>query len=232
MKLIFENGLYIENWFVDNVSLDGGGTTQYLDFLNYFKNQKKCYNRALEWCSGLGAIGFSLLDAKVTNHITFMDIYEPAITFIGDMAKLNNIENKVNTYCKGRIQDLPSYEKFDLIVGNPPHLLRTISFQEAHEQDLKRGVPPRQKWHLDESNRLLADVDWKIHKEFFNNIGKYCNPGCDIFISEVGGQEIYNLALAPISNLKFKQNIPAPCLADDSNQHACIQWFTYQPGSI
>jgi len=232
MKLTFENGLYIENWFIDRVSLDGGGTTQYLDFLNAIKKQNKKYNKALEWCSGLGAIGFSLLDAKIINHITFMDVYQPAIDYVNNMAVLNNISNKVTAYCVGKARDLPSNEKFDLIVGNPPHMVRDFTLEEAHAQDLKKGFHPRQKWHLDESNRLLADIDWRIHTEFFANIGDHCNPGCDIFITEIGGQEDFNIKLAARSNLKFKQNFPSPMLANDSIHTACMQWFTYHPASL
>lgn len=227
MKLTFENGLYIENWFVDNVSLDGGGIAQYKDFLDFFENQNKEYNRALEWCSGLGAIGFSLLDAKIVKHITFMDIYKPAIHYVKDMASLNNINHKFFAFCAGRIQDLPDNQKFDLIVGNPPHMMRETTIEEAHEIDRKNGVNLRPKWFVDNDNRLLSDVDWKIHEEFFTNIGKYCNVGCDILISDVGGYVSINTELAKRSNLKFKQSIPAPNLAKTSSTQSCIHWFTY-----
>ncbi len=233
MRLTFKNGLYIENWYAGKVSLDGGGTTQYLDFTNSIKNLNKNYDRALEWCSGLGAIGFSLLDSNICNHVTFMDVYQPASDYVLKMAALNNISHKVTARCIGKIKDLPSSEKFDVIVGNPPHVINQgVTLEEAHALDVKRGFPLRDKWFVDNDNRLTVDTDWKIHTEFFNNIGDYCNPGCDLFISEVGGQEHLNIVLAEKSNFKLKQHFPAPFLANHSHHRACIQWFTYQPGSI
>jgi hypothetical protein len=83
-KIIFKNGLYIENFITKDYVLDGGGSTQYTDFLHFLLNQNKQYDKALEWCSGLGAIGFSLLDAKIINHITFMDMFKPAIDYVYD----------------------------------------------------------------------------------------------------------------------------------------------------
>ena len=65
--LIFDNGTIINY----EPEMDGGGSTQYKDFLTYFKSTGKTYKNCFEWCSGLGAIGFSLLDAGICESITF-----------------------------------------------------------------------------------------------------------------------------------------------------------------
>jgi methylase of polypeptide subunit release factors len=220
LKLTFQNGLSLENWIVDGHSLNGGGSTQYLDFLDPLLKQNKKYNRCLEWCAGFGAIGYSLFDAKIVNHITFMDMFKPAIDYVKDMASINNIDDKVFAYCTDKIINIPPQQKFDLIVGNPPHRDRLLNLEE---------IAVKNELHLQTQNRLLADPDWTIHEEFFTNIHNYCNPDCDILISEEGSYAERNIELAKRSNLLFRGNLEAAQLNKDLNHgKSYVQWFTYQ----
>lgn len=227
-KLNFKNGLYIENWNTKDYVLDGGGSTQYTDFLNPLLYENKTYDRALEWCSGLGSIGFSLLDAKLVNHITFMDSYQPAIDYVHSMADLNNISDKVSGYCKSQIKDLPLHEKFDLILANPPHRPHEVTIEEAHAEDYRNGYKPRDKSQLDDINRILVDVDWQIHQEFFTNIKNYCNAGCDILISTTGNF-INNIEYAEKGGLRLIKSISSPELQKDAKAtQTQITWFRYE----
>jgi hypothetical protein len=157
-----------------------------------------------------------------------MDMFKPAIDYVYDMAELNQVRDKVTGYCSNQIQDLPKHEKFDLILGNPPHVITEFTLEEAHIEDAKNGYKPRDKSQLDDVNRILVDKDWKIHEEFFNNIKYYCNFGCDILISNTGHVE-KNLMFAEKGNLKYIGSIDAPSIQKDAvSATVQISWFKYQ----
>jgi methylase of polypeptide subunit release factors len=163
----FENGTIVsceqEN--------DGGGSTQYADFINFFKEKGDDlpkYKNCLEWCAGPGFIGYSLLDEEVCQHVTFMDIHEPAIDDARNNAIFNNLTDRTSFYTIDAIHKLPTDLKFDLVVGNPPHSLK------ASEEWLNnKGL-----------FRLIVDLDWKIHEEFFAHITDYLLPGAEVILSE------------------------------------------------
>ena len=163
----FENGTIVsceqEN--------DGGGSTQYADFINFFKEKGDDlpkYKNCLEWCAGPGFIGYSLLDTEVCQHVTFMDIHEPAIDDARNNAIFNNLTDRTSFHTIDAIHKLPTDLKFDLVVGNPPHSLK------ASEEWLNnKGL-----------FRLIVDLDWKIHEEFFAHITDYLLPGAEVILSE------------------------------------------------
>ena len=163
----FENGTIVsceqEN--------DGGGSTQYADFINFFKEKGDDlpkYKNCLEWCAGPGFIGYSLLDTEVCQHVTFMDIHEPAIDDARNNAIFNNLTDRTSFYTIDAIHKLPTDLKFDLVVANPPHSLK------ASEEWLNnKGL-----------FRLIVDLDWKIHEEFFAHITDYLLPGAEVILSE------------------------------------------------
>lgn len=160
--LTFDNG-FILNY---EPEMDGGGSIQYKDFLTYIKSTGKTYKHCFEWCSGLGAVGFSLLDAGICESITFMDVYEPSIDSVLQNAKDNNVSDKVKAYHLDAIHKLPKDLKFDLVIGNPPHSPGNPQGWEDH-------------WY-----RIIIDPDWKLHKEFFANISPYVELNSDIILSE------------------------------------------------
>jgi methylase of polypeptide subunit release factors len=163
----FENGTIVSC----EQEHDGGGSTQYADFINFFKEKGDDlpkYKNCLEWCAGPGFIGYSLLDEEVCQHVTFMDIHEPAIDDARNNAIFNNLTDRTSFYTIDAIHKLPTDLKFDLVVGNPPHSLK------ASEEWLNnKGL-----------FRLIVDLDWKIHEEFFAHITDYLLPGAEVILSE------------------------------------------------
>ena len=163
----FENGTIVSCEQVH----DGGGSTQYADFIDFFKEKGDDlpkYKNCLEWCAGPGFIGYSLLDEEVCQHVTFMDIHEPAIDDARNNAIFNNLTDRTSFYTIDAIHKLPTDLKFDLVVGNPPHSLK------ASEEWLNnKGL-----------FRLIVDLDWKIHEEFFAHITDYLLPGAEVILSE------------------------------------------------
>ena len=192
------------------VGLDGGGSTQYLDFLDYLLSTGKKYNSGLEWCSGLGAIGFSILDADICENMVFMDSYGPAEEYTLYNAKENNISDRVKFFGVDMIQKLPKDIKFDLVMGNPPHcesIPKEITDVNVHAE------------------RLVLDRNWDIHREFFQNIPNYLNPGADIILSEIWvNPEL--IKMAEDSGLIYLGYSPAKQLAKNSNPMALLMHFT------
>jgi len=201
-ELTFDNGFCLK-W---SEGLDGGGSTQYTDFLDLLLSKGKRYDHCLEWCSGLGAIGYSILDAGLCNRVSFMDMYEPAKDCIIINAITNNVEEKVNFYHYDAIKKLPNV-KFDLVVANPPHSPDPSDISGEH------------------SHRLTIDTYWDIHNEFFTNIKGYLNPGADVFLSEIS-RFSEHLRAAKDNGLKFVGSYPAPALIKDSNPDAVLMHYT------
>lgn len=149
---------------------DGGGTWFGQDYLNllslHYKSRK--FNRCLDWCSGPGFIGISLLVNNLCNTVSLMDAND-----VFDMTKksLNGTQykDKVTIYNINKVQDLPSTEIFDLIVGNPPHFNQKIFLLSNDEQV---------------GEQIFLDTEWKIHNEFFNNIKKHLANNGVILLQE------------------------------------------------
>lgn len=210
-QLTFENGIHIE-WCKGD---DGGGSTQYIDFIHAIGSEKK-YNKCLEWCAGLSAITFGLFDEKIINEAVLMDIYEPALLTAMVNAKNNNLSDKIKYFVCDEIKKLPSTEKFDLVVSNPPHSSHGYWLVDGVNEDIT-GT----------HRRLVVDEDWKIHKEFFDNITKYLNEGADIFLSE---SDIHSdlISMAEQNNLKYVGFHSAPLLSVDSRTQAVVMHFKYE----
>ena len=203
--LTFDNGIVIDY----DSSHDGGGSTQYTDFLDHIKSTGKKYKHCLEWCSGLGAIGYSLLDAGICETVTFMDIHEPSIENALRNAEKNNVSDKVKAYHLDKIGDLPKDLKFDLVVGNPPH-------SPENPQNFK-----------DDWERKIIDPNWDTHTEFYATIGEYLEPNSDIILSEIENHSISKvlITMAESYGLKFNKIAPAPELAKTGTFNGALHLF-------
>jgi methylase of polypeptide subunit release factors len=207
-SITFKNGTRI-NWTRGD---DGGGSTHYVDFINAINHGKK-YNKGLEWCAGLSAIAFSLVDAGICDNFTLMDIYEPALVTAKENAERNNIGHKISYHVLGKIGDLPDNEKFDLVVANPPHCKEDYWMVKNDSYDME--------------HRLTIDLDWNIHKEFYTNISKYLNPGADVYITQV--LEYPQLdEFKATSGLVFVEEFSAKLLSADSKTEAFIAHYKYE----
>jgi len=157
--------------------LDGGGTWMFVDFLDIlekiYPNRK--FNKALEWCSGPGFIGFELLARQKCNEMDFMDLHAPALDNIKETIHKNNLSYNINCILADRIEQLPS-KKYDLIVGNPPHYTEKV--YPEHE--------------LEDCCRRTLDIDLKIHRNFFQEISNYLTDDGVILISETYYKRIQN----------------------------------------
>jgi methylase of polypeptide subunit release factors len=172
-------------------NMDGGGSTHYKDFLSIVRDLGKGqYTKGLEWCAGPGFIGYSMLGHNICDHMVFMDKFAPAIESVNDTATEHNLSDRVTTYVLERISDIPESEKFDLVLGNPPHVWDRDQFMESIRAEWTEKNHELKQENIDVLERLLLDHGKDIHKEFFDNISSYLLPGADLFISEPGGSDV------------------------------------------
>ena len=208
----FENGTIVSCEQVH----DGGGSTQYADFIDFFKEKGDDlpkYKNCLEWCAGPGFIGYSLLDEEVCQHVTFMDIHEPAIDDARNNAIFNNLTDRTSFYTIDAIHKLPTDLKFDLVVANPPHSMNAL-VSVPHES----------------LTRLIVDLDWKIHEEFFAHITDYLLPGAEVILSENGKHQVF-IEMAKKVGLIFEGYKPAKELASRC-VFASLMTFRFTPKTI
>ena len=185
----YENGFVLQY----PTHMDGGGYELKDELYSLIERTgKEHYGRALEWCSGVGPLGYDLLDKKLVDTVAFVDSHGPSIKACLANATANHVSDKVSAYVSDKIMQIPSHERFDIVVANPPHSGDRQSFIESLE-------------HLncvDNTCRIIVDDGYEALQDFYSNIKDYCNPGADIYITTGSNQEHY-VAWAAKGGLKF-----------------------------
>jgi tRNA1(Val) A37 N6-methylase TrmN6 len=147
--------------------LDGGGREFGQDFIPFLRRRgMPRQGRVFEWCAGPGFIGFSLLGHGLADTLCLADINPAAVAASQRTVRDNGLTDRVQIYLSDNLAGIPSNERFDLVVSNPPH------FAEDFARDFARG------------DRRAHDPGWRIHRDFFNNIGRFLNPGGMIVLQE------------------------------------------------
>jgi methylase of polypeptide subunit release factors len=150
---------------------DGGGTSFGQDFIRVLnaKYGSKKFNRCLDWCSGPGFIGISLLVNGFCSHVTLMDSNIDVFNFTKKSLRGTRYRDFVSMLNLSTIKDLADYERFDLIVSNPPHFSNKIFWQtNTHPND----------------ELIYLDENWNIHHEFFQNIKSHLSDDGIIILQE------------------------------------------------
>lgn len=150
--------------YLDN--LDGGGRNFGQDFIPVVKMLFGKVPRICEFGSGPGFIGFSLLAHGLCESLCLIDINPEAIRICKETIKENKLEDRVSIYLSDGLSDVPLSEKWDLVVSNPPHFKEVLPI-----------IPPEQ---------ILRSVDpnWKIHQQFYADVGKFLKPKGSILFQE------------------------------------------------
>ena len=192
------------------IELDGGGTTFGQDYLPVIKDcyPGRVFNRAYEWCSGPGFIGFSLLSHGLCKTLCLSDLYDPAITAaeITVDHEPNACCNLVTTYLCKDVGLIPKHEQFDLIVANPPH------FNDITMNDYT-GI------------RISKDINWNAHRNFFNNIKQYLTVDGIILLQEhIHGATIDDLkGMIESNGLKITNSFRRPNVEETAMYYIEIQ---------
>ena len=101
--------------------LDGGGASFGQDYLDFISKNFPPQQRIFEWCSGPGFIGFSLLAKGLCDTLCLADVNPLAVEACQKTIRLNRLEEKAKVYLSDNLKDIPLFEKWDLVVANPPH---------------------------------------------------------------------------------------------------------------
>jgi SAM-dependent methyltransferase len=142
--------------------LDGGGSTFGQDFIPLLRERgMPKMQRVFEWCSGPGFIGFSLLAHGLAETLCLADVNPEAVAACRRTVARNALEGRVAVYHSDNLKDIPPSEQWDLVVSNPPHFLTEAPGQLRYN-----------------------DPDWRVHRGFFQGVGKHLKPSGVIVLQE------------------------------------------------
>lgn len=147
--------------------LDGGGSRTWPHFVQTVREHVGPVHHAFEWCAGPGYIGFALLGAGLCEKLTLADINPRAVRACRQTIDHNRLAERVTVYLSDNLTDVPDSERWDLVIGDPPH------FPAALPRHIEQGFELRS-----------VDPDWSIHREFFRTISPHLNNGARVLISE------------------------------------------------
>jgi len=153
--------------------LDGTGRSLVAPYMRFLRTNifdRPRFDKAFEWCSGPGFIGFSLLAEGLCKRLCVADINPQAVEALRRTVRENGLEDVVTVYLSDNFESIPATESFDLVVGNPPWYYHDNPTHQVFgstwlARTLHRG-------------RLCAiDDGWKIHEAFYSRVADYLNPG-------------------------------------------------------
>jgi len=78
-------------------------------------------------------------------------------------AEFNNIQHLVNTYVSDSLKQIPDSERWDLVVGNPPHFLPAAAGDKL---------------------LLRFDPEWSLHRDFYRSVKQFMKPGGHVLLVE------------------------------------------------
>lgn len=116
--------------------------------------------RVFEFCAGPGYIGYSLLAAGWCESLVLSDVNPDTVSAARFTAAHNQLEDRVLVYCSDALDQIPAGERWDLVVGNPPH------FPQANP------------------DARMYDPSWELHRRFYSAVGRHMNPGGLVLIVE------------------------------------------------
>lgn len=199
-----ENGQIIDHpWY-----LTGGGDWMYPSFIDAVQTAgKRNYNIAFEWCFGHGRIGWEILTKGLCKQLVFNDCYHLAISLGLANAEKLGYTHCVRGYHTPTISAIPIAEKFDLVIGNPPHAL-----DKTHIYEMYRDHPQEM---IDLACRTTVDQGWEIHKDFFEYIGNYLTDDADIFINNHSTMKSYTEKMAAEYGFALINNLEKNSAGED-----------------
>ena len=155
----------LEVCFTDE--LDGGGARYGQDFVSFVAENVGNRRRIFEWCAGPGFIGFSLLGHGLADTLCLADVNPAAIEACRETVRRNGLEDVVDVYRSDCLDQIPSTECWDLVVGNPPH----SGTADIRSEINRPGI-------------IYQDPDWRVHQRFYASIARFLLPDAQIIIQE------------------------------------------------
>lgn len=147
--------------------IDGGGSGYGQDYIPFIQSHYPRQNRVFEWCAGPGFIGFSILAHDLCDTLCLADVNPAAVEAARQTIAANGLEDRVTVYQSDGLADIPATERWDLVVANPPH--------SGTDEKIER---------INRTTLVYQDVDWKLHRDFYGNVGRFLAPGGELLIQE------------------------------------------------
>lgn len=165
-------GHYIEF----DTDLEGGGSDLVYPFKSVVEQHSTSthWARALEWCSGMGILGLDLLDRGAADHVDFLDSWAPAAASVQASAQSLGLESKVSTLTQDNIASVSTATQWDLVIANSP-----VDWINPWRLPYDELSPQDQNAY-----RILVDLDFAAHREFYAHIAQHLTPGGEVFIAQ------------------------------------------------
>lgn len=142
--------------------LDGGGSAFGQDYIPFLLDRGMPRQaRVFEWCAGPAFIGFSLLGFGLCDTLCIADLNPDAVRACRRTVAESRLEDRVSIYHSDNLDGIAATERWDLVVGNPPH------FDWAQTGEARFG-----------------DRGWNIHRRFFETVGRFLKPNGVILLQE------------------------------------------------
>jgi len=134
--------------------------------------------KILDICCGVGIIGLTIFSTlrkeAIVKEVVFADINIFNIESLFKILTINNLDqllgNTIRCYLSNGLNHIPSDEKFDIIVSNPPHY-----FEESFS---KQDVP------ISPNALGTYDPGWNFHKSFYRECHNYLTDGGEVWFLE------------------------------------------------
>lgn len=146
--------------------LDGGGMTFGRQYLDVVARKLGHVGHMFEYCAGPGFIGFALLASGLCDRLTLADVNPAAVDCCRQTMRDNGLEDRVTVYLSDCLDDIPSDERWDLVVSNPPHWPGT---EEEYRDNLR-----------------LIDPAFKVHRRFYRDVHKFLAEDGSVLFQENG----------------------------------------------
>lgn len=168
-------------WRVNNLDVyysnetNGGGDYFAIEYMDVVREWYADVDHALEWCSGPGFIGYSLLASGLCKNVSFNDMYSPAIEMLQRTKHHSKFDNNINIFEGNTLDCVPKDLKFDLVIGNPPH------WKDAQSASFDLGLDATEHKHVLD---ILVDLDWTSHMQFFKSIKHLLSANGKVLLQE------------------------------------------------
>ncbi|MEW5894938.1 MAG: methyltransferase [Candidatus Omnitrophota bacterium] len=179
-------------------NLNGGGLILAYEFAHLVSTKIGRVGHVFEYCAGPGFIGFNLLANNLCDRLTLSDVNPRAVETIKETIKRNHLEDRVTVYQSDCLDSIPEHEQWDLVVGNPPWDL------------IERP------WKNFFNDIRVYDKKGRVHRDFFEKVGKFLKPGGTILFVE-GGEYTTADSFKPMieaNHFKLTKTYPAPRLSE------------------
>jgi len=165
----------------------------------------------LDFCSGQGCVGLCLFEESNgrVERVGYVDVnYFNLLALERTLAEQRDFSPedlaRHHPILSNGLKRLPAGDRYDLILGNPPH------------RNVGDGHPLTETFSL--KNLYLVDPEWRLHAEFYAKVHEHLLPGGESWFIELEGspRERFEEMIAKNPHLDYLGHYPQEKLGDES----------------